>query len=481
MKKLQDILTDIAIINKAGDLSQDICGLAIDSRLVEENYLFIAQKGTQADGHEYIATAIEKGAIAIIHTEDVEKTEGIAYIKVKDAAVTTGQIAANYYDHPSHKMKLVGVTGTNGKTTIATLLYRLFKQLGYKAGLLSTVSNYIDNKAIAATHTTPDAITINALMAEMVEAGCDYCFMEVSSHAIDQKRIGGLDFDGGVFTNLTRDHLDYHNTFEEYRDVKKRFFDELKSDAFALSNLDDKNGKFMLQNTKASKCTYTCRAMGDYRIKVLDHNFEGMMLQFNQHEAFMQFVGAFNASNLGAVYGTALQLGAQIDEVLVQMSTLTPVDGRFETIRGRGITAIVDYAHTPDALTNVLSTINDIRQGAGKLITVVGAGGNRDKGKRPLMASEAAKASNQVILTSDNPRYEEPDDIIKDMMEGIDASQKRKTLSITNREEAIKTALTLAVEGDVVLVAGKGHETYQEVKGVRKHFDDREMVREYIK
>lgn len=481
MKNLQDIVSNISIIKSSKKLDQSINGLAIDSRKVRSGYLFIAQKGTQVNGHDYIATAIENGAIAIIHTEEIEQIKDIIYIQVEDTASTLGVLACNYYENPSQKMKLVGITGTNGKTTIATLLYRLFKQLGYKTGLLSTVSNYIDNRAITATHTTPDAIAINSLMAEMVEAGCDYCFMEVSSHAIDQKRIEGLDFDGGVFTNLTRDHLDYHNTFEEYRDVKKRFFDILKPAAFALTNIDDKNGKFMQQNTKARKCSYTCRAMANYRIKIMDHNFEGMMLQFDQHEAFMQFVGSFNASNLGAVYGTAIELGADLDEILVKMSTLTPVDGRFETIRDRGITAIVDYAHTPDALKNVLTTINDIRQGAGSLITVVGAGGNRDKGKRPLMASEAAKASNQVILTSDNPRFEEPDAILKDMMEGIDASQKRKTLSITNREEAIKTALTLAQPGDVVLIAGKGHETYQEVKGERSHFDDREMVREYIK
>lgn len=480
MKSLKYTTTSIQSVNSPGNTNQPVAGLAIDSRKVEKDFAFIALKGTQVDGHNFIGTAIANGAKVIVHSDEVEQQEGITYFQVEDTASACGIMASNFYDKPSHKMKLVGVTGTNGKTTIATLLYRLFKQLGYKTGLLSTVANYIGNESITATHTTPDAITINSLMAQMVEAGCDYCFMEVSSHAIDQKRIEGLDFDGGIFTNLTRDHLDYHNTFEEYRDVKKRFFDGLKKEAFALTNLDDKNGRFMQQNTKASKCSYTTRAMGDYRIKIIDHNFEGMMLHFNQQEAFMQFVGAFNASNLGAVYGTAMELGANKDEVLLQMSTLTPVDGRFETIRGSGITAIVDYAHTHDALKNVLDTINEIRQGAGSLITVVGAGGNRDKGKRPLMAGEAAKASNQVILTSDNPRFENPDAIIKDMMEGIDAAQKRKTLAITNRKEAIRTALTLAREGDVVLIAGKGHETYQEVKGERSHFDDREIVREFI-
>jgi len=480
MKTLQAILKNIKISHSSGVLDQSIKGLAIDSRQVKEGFLFIALKGTQVDGHDFIPKAIEAGATAILHTDEIIPQEGISYVQVENTTAVCGLVASNYYDQPSQKMKLVGVTGTNGKTTIATLLYRLFKQLGYKTGLLSTVANYVDDKMQAATHTTPDAIAINALMAQMVEAGCDYCFMEVSSHAIDQQRIEGLDFDGGIFTNLTRDHLDYHKTFEAYRNVKKRFFDGLKKEAFALTNQDDKNGTYMLQNTAARKRTYTTRSMADYRVKVLDDNFEGMLLKFNQQEAFMQFVGAFNASNLGAVYGAALELGAQKDEVLVNMSTLHPVDGRFETIRGAGITAIVDYAHTHDALKNVLDTINEIRQGAGRLITVVGAGGNRDKGKRPMMASEAAKASEQVILTSDNPRYEDPESIIQDMMEGIDAAQQRKTLCITNRKDAIKTALTLAQSGDVVLIAGKGHESYQEVKGVRHHFDDREVVREFI-
>lgn len=480
MKQIQDILSHINILETIGTIDIPVAGLAIDSRKVENNFLFIAQKGTQVDGHQFIDKALENGATCIVHSDMVDKKDGVTYIKVEDTAIALGILACNFYNNPSKEMKLVGVTGTNGKTTIATLLYRLFHQLGYKSGLISTVCNYIDKRAVTATHTTPDAIAINALMAEMVECGCDYCFMEVSSHAIDQHRINGLDFDGGIFTNLTRDHLDYHNTFGEYRDVKKRFFDELGKQAFVITNADDKNGLFMLQNTKATKRTYSCRTMADYMVKIVDHSFEGMSLQFDQQEAFMQFVGSFNASNLAAVYATALELGADRDEALLEMSTLTPVDGRFETIRAKGITTIVDYAHTHDALKNVLDTINDIRQGSGQLITVVGAGGNRDKGKRPLMAKEAASASNQVILTSDNPRFEEPDTIIKDMMEGIDASQRRKTLSITNREEAIKTALTLAQEGDVVLIAGKGHETYQEVKGERSHFDDREKVRDYF-
>lgn len=480
MKNIKSLIENIKVLALQGNDNIDIKDVHIDSRKVSEGSLFIALIGTLSNGHTFIEKAIQQGAKAIVHSEEIEYKDDICYIKVEDTASATGYIADNYYNHPSQKMTLVGVTGTNGKTTIATLLYRLYRQLGYKTGLLSTVCNYIDNKSISATHTTPDAITINALMADMVEAGCDYCFMEVSSHAIDQKRIGALDFDGGIFTNLTRDHLDYHNTFEEYRDVKKRFFDQLKPTAFALSNGDDKNGMFMLQNSQAIKRIYSCRTMADYKVKVLDHSFEGMQLDFDGQDTFMQFVGQFNASNLNAVYASALELGANKDEVLVQMSTLTPVDGRFETIRGNGITAIVDYAHTHDALSNVLKTINDIRQGAGQLITVVGAGGNRDKGKRPLMAKEAATASNKVILTSDNPRFEEPEDILKDMLEGIDASQKRNTLSIVNRKEAIKTALTLAQTGDVVLIAGKGHETYQEVKGERSHFDDREMVREFL-
>ncbi len=481
MKALKDILEGITIVNVNDYKNINIETIAIDSRKVTQNGLFIAQKGTQSDGHAFIDKAIENGATCIVHTEDVEEKENITYIKVKDAASATGLIACNFYNNPSKEMKLVGVTGTNGKTTIATLLYRLFRSLGYKTGLLSTVCNYIDTREVKATHTTPDAIAINALMSEMVEVGCDYCFMEISSHAIDQKRIEGLDFDGGIFTNITRDHLDYHKTFEAYRDVKKRFFDQLKPDSFALTNTDDKNGMFMLQNTAARQHTYSCRSMADYKVKVLDDNFEGMQLEFDGQDTFMQFVGQFNASNLDAVYATAMELGAEKEEVLIKMSTLTPVDGRFETIRGNDITAIVDYAHTDDALRNVLDTINDIRKGAGQLITVVGAGGNRDKGKRPMMAHEAAIASNQVILTSDNPRYEDPEDIIADMMAGIDASQKRKTLVITNRKEAIKTALTLAHSGDVVLIAGKGHETYQEVKGERTHFDDREIVREFFK
>ena len=480
MKTIKELLEKIKISAQAGSSETSIESIHIDSRMVSKNSMFIAIKGTQSDGHNYIDKAIEQGANTIVHSDKIDYQDGCNYIKVENTTQILGQIASNFYDHPSEKIKLVGVTGTNGKTTIATLLYRLFKLLGYKTGLLSTVCNYINDKSISATHTTPDAITINALMAEMVKVGCEYCFMEVSSHAIDQERIGALDFDGGVFTNLTRDHLDYHKTFEEYRNVKKRFFDLLKKEAFALSNNDDKNGQYMLQNTKASTRTYSSRSMANYKVRILDHSFEGMQLDFNGQETYMQFVGLFNASNLNAVYATAIELGAQKDETLLQMSTLTPVDGRFETIRSNNVTAIVDYAHTPDALRNVLNTINDIRQGAGRLITVVGAGGNRDKGKRPLMAQEAIEASNQVILTSDNPRFEDPEAIIEDMLTGINAEQQHKTLSIVNRKEAIKTALKLAQADDVILIAGKGHETYQEVKGERSHFDDREIVREYL-
>ncbi len=480
MKYLQDVISAINPNRHVGDLDRTVKGLSIDSRKVEDGFLYIAQKGTQRDGHDFINNAIANGATSILHSEKVEVQKGITYICVEDTGSVLGKVASCFYDHPSQNIKLIGVTGTNGKTTIATLLYRLFRQLGYEAGLLSTVCNYIGGRAVPATHTTPDAISINALMSEMLRVGCEFCFMEVSSHAIDQQRIEGLDFDGGVFTNLTRDHLDYHNTFEAYRDTKKHFFDTLKPQAFALANVDDKNGKFMLQNTKAFKRTHSCRAMADYRVKIIDHSFDGMMLQFDGREVFMQFVGAFNAANLAAVFAAAMELDANKDEVLLQMSTLKPVDGRFETIQSGGVTAIVDYAHTPDALSNVLKTINAIRQGTGRLIVVVGAGGNRDKGKRPLMAKEAAEAGNQVILTSDNPRNEAPDAIIKDMMEGVNAAQSRKTLCISDRKEAIKTALSFSQAGDVVLIAGKGHETYQEIKGVRHHFDDREIVKEFI-
>ena len=382
------------------------------------------------------------------------------------------------YGDPSQKLKLVGVTGTNGKTTIATVLYELFRRLGYKVGLLSTVCNYIDGEAIPTDHTTPDPITLHALIARMVEAGCTYAFMEVSSHSIDQRRISGLDFDGGIFTNLTRDHLDYHKTVENYLKAKKKFFDELPAKAFALTNVDDKSGMVMLQNTKAQKLTYSLRTLADFKGRILESHFEGTDLLINDKEVTVRFVGRFNAYNLLAVYGAAVALGADPDEVLVALSAMHPVSGRFETIHSpEGFTAIVDYAHTPDALTNVLNSIHEVLEGKGRIITVVGAGGNRDKGKRPLMAKEAARLSDQVILTSDNPRFEEPDAIIQDMVAGLTKADLERTLCITDRAQAIKTATMLAKRGDVILVAGKGHEDYQEVKGVKHHFDDREQLR----
>ena len=450
-----------------------------DSRRVVPGSLFVAVRGVAVDGHQYIASAIEKGAVAIVCEEFPEVlADKATFIVVKDSAYALGMLLSRCYGDPSQKLKLVGVTGTNGKTTIATVLYELFRRLGYKVGLLSTVCNYIDGEAIPTDHTTPDPITLHALIARMVEAGCTYAFMEVSSHSIDQRRISGLDFDGGIFTNLTRDHLDYHKTVENYLKAKKKFFDELPAKAFALTNVDDKSGMVMLQNTKAKKLTYSLRTLADFKGRILESHFEGTDLLINDKEVTVRFVGRFNAYNLLAVYGAAVSLGADPDEVLVALSAMHPVSGRFETIHSpEGFTAIVDYAHTPDALTNVLNSIHEVLEGKGRIITVVGAGGNRDKGKRPLMAKEAARLSDQVILTSDNPRFEEPDAIIQDMVAGLTKADLERTLCITDRAQAIKTATMLAKRGDVILVAGKGHEDYQEVKGVKHHFDDREQLR----
>ena len=450
-----------------------------DSRRVVPGSLFVAVRGVAVDGHQYIASAIEKGAVAIVCEEFPEAlTDKATFIVVKDSAYALGMLLSRSYGDPSQKLKLVGVTGTNGKTTIATVLYELFRRLGYKVGLLSTVCNYIDGEAIPTDHTTPDPITLHALIARMVEAGCTYAFMEVSSHSIDQRRISGLDFDGGIFTNLTRDHLDYHKTVGNYLKAKKKFFDELPAKAFALTNVDDKSGMVMLQNTKAKKLTYSLRTLADFKGRILESHFEGTDLLINDKEVTVRFVGRFNAYNLLAVYGAAVSLGADPDEVLVALSAMHPVSGRFETIHSpEGFTAIVDYAHTPDALTNVLNSIHEVLEGKGRIITVVGAGGNRDKGKRPLMAKEAARLSDQVILTSDNPRFEEPDAIIQDMVAGLTKADLERTLCITDRAQAIKTATMLAKRGDVILVAGKGHEDYQEVKGVKHHFDDREQLR----
>jgi UDP-N-acetylmuramoyl-L-alanyl-D-glutamate--2,6-diaminopimelate ligase len=461
----------------------NLTGIHSDSRKIKDGYLFVAVPGTQSDGHSYIENAIENGAKTIVcQTLPATVHPGISYIRVKDSAEALGQLASLWNGEPSKHLQLIGVTGTNGKTTIATLLYVLFRKSGYKTGLLSTVCNYINEKTIPATHTTPDAIELNNLLAQMVAEGCDYAFMEVSSHAVVQKRIAGLRFKGGIFTNLTRDHLDYHETVEAYRDAKKGFFDQLPEDAFALTNKDDKNGMFMLQNTVAEKQTYSFTSFADFKGKILESHFDGTLMTINGTEVLTQFVGKFNAYNLLAVYGAAVLLKQNPDEAVVLLSTLQSVSGRFETLRSPdGYTAIVDYAHTPDALTNVLNAINEVLNGNGNVITVVGCGGNRDKGKRPIMAREAVRLSHRVILTSDNPRFEEPDDIIRDMAAGLDAAGKKKTICITDRKEAIRTACLLAQAGDVILIAGKGHEDYQEVKGVKRHFDDREVVRELFK
>lgn len=479
---LQEILQNIKIEKSIGDLTLEITGIQFDSRIVGKGNLFVATRGTAVDGHSFIPMAIEKGATAVLCEEiTTETAENITYIKVKDSSDALGLAASSWFDFPSEKLTLVGITGTNGKTTTATLLYKLFRELGYKVGLLSTVQNYINDEVIEATHTTPDALALNELLVKMVDAGCDYAFMEVSSHAVEQRRIAGLEFDGAVFTNLTRDHIDYHETFENYLKAKKRFFDELGKEAFALTNADDKNGMVMLQNTKAEKHSYSTRGMADFKTKILEDGFDGMLLEMNGMEVHVPFIGNFNAYNLTAVFGTAILLGQDELEVLRIISSLKSVSGRFETIYApAGFTAIVDYAHTPDALENVISTINEILQGNGKLITVVGCGGNRDKGKRPMMAQEAVNGSWKAILTSDNPRDEEPMDILNDMLAGLDADQKAKSLTIVDRREAIKTACALAQKGDVVLIAGKGHENYQIIKGVKSHFDDKEEVRAAI-
>lgn len=476
---LKELLLDIKVLASVGNQEPEITGIEFDSRKVAPGYLFVATRGTAADGHDFIAAAIEKGAVAVVCEQMPEQTVNkVAYVRVANSAEALGFLASAWYGYPSSKLTLVGVTGTNGKTTIATLLYQLFRALGNKTGLLSTVCNYVDDLEVEATHTTPDALNLNALLHQMVEAGCTYAFMEVSSHSVEQGRIAGLKFDGGVFTNLTRDHIDYHLTFENYLKAKKKFFDQLSEDSFALTNADDKNGMVMLQNTKAKKYTYSLRGLADFKTKILEHSFEGMLLDMNDKEVNVSFIGKFNASNLSAVYGAAVLLGADEMETLRIISSLKSVSGRFETLHApSGFTAIVDYAHTPDALNNVISTINQILQGSGRLITVVGCGGNRDKGKRPMMAREAVDGSWKAILTSDNPRFEDPQEILKDMTDGLDAVQRTKALTIVDRREAIKTACALAQPGDVVLIAGKGHENYQIIQGVKHHFDDREEVK----
>ena len=485
--KLSELLKNVSPLKVVGDAEAEITGVKIDSRQVKPGYLFVAMKGTQVDGHQFIPKALELGARAVL-CEDLPEAlaAGVTYVQVASTEDAVGPVATLFHGDPTARLKLVGVTGTNGKTTIATLLYNMFRKMGHRCGLLSTVCNYIEGEPVAATHTTPDAIELNELLERMVAAGCEYVFMECSSHAIAQRRIGGLKFSGGMFTNLTRDHLDYHKTVENYRNAKKMFFDGLPKDAFAITNADDKNGMFMVQNTKATVKTYSIRQMADFRARIIECHFEGMYLEIDGHEVGVQFIGKFNVSNLLCVYGAAVMLGKQPEDILVVMSTLKSVNGRLDPIRSpQGYTAIIDYAHTPDALENVLGAIHEVladarhtTAAAPKVITVCGAGGNRDKGKRPLMAQEAVKQSDRVIITSDNPRFEEPQDIINDMLAGLDQKQMKKVISIADRREAIRTACMMAEKGDVILIAGKGHEDYQEIKGVKHHFDDHEVVRE---
>ena len=483
MKLLKDILYKAGLIEVVGSTNVAIMSITFDSRKIEKDSLFVAVKGTLSDGHKYIDDTISKGAIAILCEEIPQNiNEKITYIKVKDTTVALGIIAGNFYDNPSETIKLVGVTGTNGKTTTVTLLFNLFKKLGYKVGLLSTVKNQINNDVIPATHTTPDAIQLNALLRQMVDKGCTHCFMEVSSHAVVQNRISGIHFVGGVFSNITHDHLDYHKTFGEYIKAKKRFFDQLGSDAFALTNKDDANGEVMLQNTKATRKTYSLRSMADFKCKVVENQFSGLLLNIDNNEVWTKLIGSFNAYNLLAVYATAILLKEDKTNVLTTLSSLSSVEGRFQYVRtDNGIIGIVDYAHTPDALVNVLKTIADIRTGNEQVITVVGCGGDRDSAKRPVMAKIACDLSNKVILTSDNPRSEDPETIIKEMQAGVDAVNNKKTISITDRREAIKTACSYAKQGDIVLVAGKGHEKYQEIKGVKHDFDDMLVLQENLK
>lgn len=479
MPVLQEILVNLKPQKMVGDLETEVNSLAIDSRSVTAGTAFIAVRGSVADGHDYIEKAIASGASVIVcETMPAVLNENVAYVQVKDSHAAAGQIATAFYGFPSEKMKVVGVTGTNGKTTTATLLFNLFKALGYKCGLISTVQNYIGDVAETATHTTPDAISVQALLRRMYDASCAYVFMEVSSHAIHQHRIEGIRFTGALFTNITHDHLDYHKTFDEYIRVKKKFFDDLPEDAFALTNADDKRGMVMLQNTAAEKCSYSLRIPATYKGKVLENNLTGLIMNIDGQEAHFRMIGTFNAYNLLAVYGAAIQLGEDKMEVLAKLSDLHGAPGRFETYMSPvdKILGIVDYAHTPDALLNVLATIKQLRGSALQVITVVGCGGDRDKTKRPVMAEVACEHSDRVIFTSDNPRSEDPEAILNEMEAGLSLTQKRKTLRITNRREAIKTAVSLANAGDIILLAGKGHETYQEIKGIKNHFDDREEI-----
>jgi UDP-N-acetylmuramoyl-L-alanyl-D-glutamate--2,6-diaminopimelate ligase len=482
VKRLEDIIVNVKNKSIVGSTDYAIDSVAFDSRKVSNNTLFVAISGAVMDGHEYIEQAIEKGAVAII-CEQMPSVirENVCYIHVEDSNEALANIADTFYDNPSTKLKLVGVTGTNGKTTIASLLYKLFSNLGYKVGLLSTVKIMVGDEVFETSHTTPDSLTINHYMNLMVEMGCEYCFMEVSSHGIVQKRTHGLDFNGGIFTNLSHDHLDYHKTFAEYRDAKKIFFDQLGSSAFAVTNVDDKNGMVMVQNTKATIRTYGLKNMADYKGQILESQFSGMLMKVNQQEIWVQLIGAFNASNLLAVFASAVELGVEPQEALLQISKLESVAGRFQyVVSSNKVTAIVDYAHTPDALDNVIDTINSIRTFNEQLITVVGCGGNRDKTKRPEMAQIASEKSNKVIFTSDNPRFEDPVAILEDMEKGVEPQNTMKTITVVDRKQAIKLACQQAKSGDIILIAGKGHETYQEVKGERSHFNDLELVTEFL-
>ena len=480
MKKVKEIVKGINITSLKGDENTVISGIAFDSRNITKGSMFVAVKGSKSDGHDFIKNALSSGASAVIcETLPEDPDKNICWIRTADSAKALGMAASNFYDNPSSSLKLVGVTGTNGKTTIATLLYHMFTGFGYRCGLFSTVCNFVIDRELPATHTTPDPVQLNKLIAEMVEAGCDYAFMEVSSHSVDQQRIAGLKFAGGIFTNLTHDHLDYHKTFDNYLAAKKGFFDSLPDGAFALTNIDDRNGNVMLQNCNARRYTFSVRGMADFRCKIIEQSVEGMHLKIQGEEVWTSFIGDFNASNLLAVYAASELLGASKDEALRILSSLRSVQGRLEIIRsGSGITGLVDYAHTPDALLNVIETINKIRRPEAQLITVVGAGGDRDKTKRPKMAAISAEGSSRIILTSDNPRTEDPERILDDMEAGITPEMKRRTIRIADRRQAIKTAVMLSKPGDVILIAGKGHETYQEVKGVKHHFDDREELRE---
>lgn len=478
MKKLKDILEDVQLIESIGKVSIEISSIEFDSRKVSNSSLFVATRGTQIDSHTFIEKAITSGATAILCEElPTELNESVCYLKVENSQKALGIIASNWFNQPSKSLKLVGVTGTNGKTTIATLLHQLFLDLGYEAGLISTIENKIGKHILPSTHTTPDAVAINNLMAQMLDAKCEFCFMEVSSHALHQYRTEGLDFDGAIFTNLSHDHLDYHNDFASYIKAKKMFFDGLKKDAFAITNQDDKNGMVMLQNCKADQYTYSVKSIGDFTAKIIENQFSGLNLNIDGQDVWFRLIGSFNAYNLLAIYSTAILLKQDKQDVLSKLSNLSSANGRFEVIQDKkGVSAIVDYAHTPDALLNVLQTMHDILSDGSRILCVIGAGGNRDKAKRPKMAKIAIDYSHQLILTSDNPRFEKPEDILNDMKTGLSATESLKAISITNREEAIKTAYHLSNPGDVILVAGKGHETYQEIEGVKHHFDDKEVI-----